>query len=84
MGISILAHLIECLGTQHEGLWFESVQWRLIYLLHLEPMYGLGVFLTQEYNYNPVKTCNSSTACGPQFQDEASLEGGVCSSVHIK
>ena len=37
VGISLLAQLLECLDTQTEGLWFESLQWRLIYLLHLEP-----------------------------------------------
>ena len=43
--------------------------------------------LTQEYNYNPVRTRNSSTARGPLLRDVASLEGGggggggVCGSV---
>ena len=32
-----LAQLVERLDTQTEGPWFESLQWRLIYLLHLEP-----------------------------------------------
>ena len=70
-----LAQLVEHLDTQTEGPWFESLQWRLIYLLHLEPTWGLGVFITQEYNYNPVRTRNSSTAHGPQLRDVASLEG---------
>ena len=50
----------------------------------MEPSYGLGVFLTQEYKYNPVRTRNSSTARGPQLRDVASLEVGVCSSVGIQ
>ena len=37
------------------------------------------MFLTQEYNYNPVRTCNSSTARGPQLWDIASLEWAVTS-----
>ena len=32
-----LAQLVERLDTQTEGPWIESLQWRLIYLLHLEP-----------------------------------------------
>ena len=32
-----LAQFVERLDTQTEGPWFESLQWRLIYLLHLEP-----------------------------------------------
>ena len=44
---------------------------KMTMLLHLE----LGVFLTQEYNYNPVRTRNSSNARGPQLRDVASLEG---------
>ena len=39
------------------------------------------MFLIQEYNYTPVRTRNSSTACGPQLLDVASLEGGISSSV---
>ena len=42
------------------------------------------MFLIQEYNYNPVRTRNSSTARGPQFRDVASIEGGVCSSIGTK
>ena len=34
MGISILAQFVERLDTHTEGPWFESLQWRLIYLLH--------------------------------------------------
>ena len=79
-----LAQLVERLDTQTEGPWFESLQWRLFYRIHLQPTKGLGVFLTQEYKHNPVRTCNSSTARGPQLRDVASLEGGVCSSVGIK
>ena len=32
------AQLVERMDNQTEGTWFESLQWRLIYLLHLEPM----------------------------------------------
>ena len=32
-----LAQLVEGLDSQTEGPWLESPQWRLIYLLHLEP-----------------------------------------------
>ena len=35
------------------------------------------MYLTQEYNYNQVRTRNSSTARGPQLRDVASLERGV-------
>ena len=35
------------------------------------------MFLTQEYNYNPVRTRNNSTARGLQLRDVASLEGVV-------
>ena len=30
-----LAQLVEGLDTQTEGPWFEFLQWRLIYLLHV-------------------------------------------------
>ena len=30
-----LAQFVERLDTQTEGSWFESLQWRLIYLLHV-------------------------------------------------
>ena len=36
---------------------------------------GPDLLLTQEHNCNPARTLNSSTVCGPQHQNIASLDG---------
>ena len=77
VGMFLLAKLVERLDTQTESPWFESLQWRLIYLI-------FGANIRTGCVFNPVRTCNSSTARIPQLREVDQQHSQIYGDKEIK